>query len=91
MSAYLVPPVRDLFAEHPRACRLSPEQVADLLWILRYGPDEKDAPPEPFEVADALKKSRRGEGTGGVRQHIMLRKRPSRPNGSVLSDRWSAA
>ena len=54
MSARLVPPVRDLFSEHPRACRLSPEQVAGLLWILRYVPDEEDNPPSPFEVADAL-------------------------------------
>jgi hypothetical protein len=54
MSVRLVPPVRDLFSEHPRACRLSPEQVAGLLWILRYVPDDEDAPPEPFEVADAL-------------------------------------
>ena len=54
MSAHLVPPVRDLFSEHPRACRLSPEQVAGLLWILRYVADEEDGPPNPFEVADAL-------------------------------------
>jgi hypothetical protein len=54
VSARLLPPVRDLFSEHPRACRLSSEQVAVLLWILRYVPDEEDAPPEPFEVADAL-------------------------------------
>jgi hypothetical protein len=56
VSAHLVPPVRDLFGQHPRAARLSfPERVAGLLWILRYVPDEEDAPPEPFEVADALK------------------------------------
>ena len=54
MSARLVPPVRDLFSEHPRACRLSPEAVAGMLWILRYVPDEEDAPPEPFEVSDTL-------------------------------------
>ena len=54
MSARLVPPVRDLFSEHPRACRLSPEQVAGLLWILRFVDDEEDAPPDPYEVADAL-------------------------------------
>ena len=54
MSARLVPAVRDLFGEHPRAARLSAEQVAGLLWILRYAPDEDDAPPHPFEVADAL-------------------------------------
>jgi hypothetical protein len=54
VSAHLVPPVRDLFGQQPRAARLSPEQVAGLLWILRYVPDDEDAPPEPFEVADAL-------------------------------------
>ncbi len=55
MSAYLVPPIRDLFGQHPRrAARLSPEQVAGLLWILRFAPDEHDAPPEPYEVVDAL-------------------------------------
>ncbi len=54
MSARLLPAVRDLFGRHPRACRRSPEQVAGLLWILRYVPDEEDAPPEAFEVADAL-------------------------------------
>ena len=54
MSARLVPPVRDLFSEHPRACRLSAEQVAGLLWILRYVADEEDRPPNPYEVADAL-------------------------------------
>ncbi len=53
MSARLVPPIRDLFGQHPRAARLSPEQVAGLLWILRYIPDE-EGPPGPFEVADAL-------------------------------------
>ena len=54
MSARLLPAVRDLFGRHPRAARLSAEQVAGLLWILRYVPDEEDAPPEAFEVADAL-------------------------------------
>lgn len=54
MSARLVQPVRDLFGQHPRACRLSPEQVAGLLWILRYVADEEGAPPDPHEVADAL-------------------------------------
>ncbi len=54
MSARLVPAVRDLFGEHPRAARLSPEQVAGLLWILCYVADEEDAPPDPYEVADAL-------------------------------------
>ncbi len=51
MSAWdLLPVVRALFEEHPRAARLSPEQVAGLLWILRYVPE----PVEAFEVADAL-------------------------------------
>jgi hypothetical protein len=54
MSARLLPAVRDLIGQHPRAARLSSEQVAGLLWLLRYVPDEEDAPPEPFEVADAL-------------------------------------
>lgn len=40
VSAHLAPSLRDLFGEHPRAARLSP--------------DEEDAPPELFEVADAL-------------------------------------
>jgi hypothetical protein len=54
VSARLLPAVRDLIGQHPRAARLSPEQVAGLLWILRYVPEKEDAPPEPFEVADAL-------------------------------------
>jgi hypothetical protein len=54
MSDRLLPAVRDLIGQHPRAARLSSEQVAGLLWLLRYVPDEEDAPPEPFEVADAL-------------------------------------
>jgi hypothetical protein len=53
MSARLLPAVRELFGQHPRAARLSPEQVAGLLWILRFVPDS-DGPPDPFEVADAL-------------------------------------
>jgi hypothetical protein len=53
MSARLLPAVRELFGQHPRACRLSPEQVAGLLWILCYVPDS-GGPPNPFEVADAL-------------------------------------
>ena len=40
VSAHLAPSLWDLFGEHPRAARLSP--------------DEEDAPPEPLEVADAL-------------------------------------
>lgn len=54
MSAHLVPAVRELFGQHPLAARLSPEQVAGLLWILCYVPDsEADGPPDPFEVAGA--------------------------------------
>jgi hypothetical protein len=53
MSARFVSPIRDLFGQHPRAARFSSEQVAGLLWILRYDPDEEDLPPEPFEVAGA--------------------------------------
>ena len=54
MSARLVPAVRDLFGQHPRACRLSAEQVAGLLWMLRFVADEEDGPPDAYEVADAL-------------------------------------
>ena len=53
MSARLVPAVRELFGQHPRAARLSPEQVAGLLWILCYVSDE-DGPPDPYEVEAAL-------------------------------------
>jgi len=53
VSAHLVPAVRELFGQHPRAARLSPEQVAGLLWILCYVSDE-DGPPDPFEVEAAL-------------------------------------
>jgi hypothetical protein len=54
VSARLLPAVRDLLGQHPRAARLSPEQVAGLLWILRLVADEEDVPPDPYEVADAL-------------------------------------
>ncbi len=53
MSARLLPAVRELFGQHPRAARLSPEQIAGLLWLLRYVPDD-EGPPNPYEVADAL-------------------------------------
>lgn len=46
----ILPAVRELFSEHPRAARCSPEQIAALLWVLRFVPD----PVEPFEVACAL-------------------------------------
>ena len=49
----LLPAVRELFGQHPRAARLSPEQVAGLLWILCYAADD-EGPPSPYEVADAL-------------------------------------
>ena len=54
MSAPLLPAVRDLMGQHPRTCSGESRAGAGLLWILRYVPDEEDAPPEPFEVADAL-------------------------------------
>ena len=54
MSARLVPPIRDLLGQHPRAALLSPEQVAGLLWISRFVADEEDGPPDPYAVADAL-------------------------------------
>ncbi len=54
MSARLLPAIRQLLSEHPRAARLSPEQIAGLLWILCYVPDDADGPPDPHEVADAL-------------------------------------
>ncbi len=53
MSARLLPAVRELFGHHPRVARLSPEQVAGLLWILCYAADD-EGPPNPYEVADAL-------------------------------------
>jgi hypothetical protein len=54
VSVRLVPATRDLFGEHPCACRLSAEQVAGLLWILRLIADEEDGSPDAYEVADAL-------------------------------------
>ena len=53
MSARLLPSVRELFGQHPRAARLSPEQVAGLLWILCDAADD-EGPPNPYEGADAL-------------------------------------
>jgi hypothetical protein len=50
--AALVPAVRELFGQHPRAAHLSAEQVAGLLWILCYVAE--DEPPEVFEVTAAL-------------------------------------
>ena len=56
MSSWeLLPAVRALLEEHPRAARLSPEQVAGLLWILCYVPDgEADGPPDVCEVEAAM-------------------------------------
>jgi len=52
-AAELVPSIRELFSQYPRAVHLAPEQVAGLLfWILCYAAD--DEPPEVFEVAAAL-------------------------------------
>jgi hypothetical protein len=48
----LLPAIRELIGQHPRAARLSPEQVAGLLWILCYVPEHE--PPEVFEVGAAL-------------------------------------
>ena len=52
-SVELLPAVRELFSQHPRAARLSPEQVAGLLWILCYVGDA-DGPPTVYEVYAAL-------------------------------------
>jgi hypothetical protein len=52
-GAELLPAVRELFSQHPRAVRLSPEQVAGLLWILCYVVDD-DGPPTVYEVDAAL-------------------------------------
>jgi hypothetical protein len=54
VRARLLPADRDLIGQHPRAAKLSPEQVAGLLWVLAFVANEEDAPPSPFEVADAL-------------------------------------
>ena len=52
-AADLVPAVRELFSQYPLAARLSPEQVAGLLWILCYVFDDA-GPPDVYEVATAL-------------------------------------
>ncbi len=52
-AAGLVPAIRELFGQHPRAAYLSPEQVAGLLWILCYVVEE-GPPPEVHEVSAAL-------------------------------------
>ncbi len=48
----LLPAIRELFGHPPRATRLSPEQIAGLLWILCYVVDE--GPPEVYDVAAVL-------------------------------------
>ena len=50
--ADLVPAVRELFSQHPRAAHLTPEQDGGLLWILSYVAE--DEPPAVYEVAAAL-------------------------------------
>ncbi len=52
-ASELLPAVRELFGQHPRAARLSPEQVAGLLWILCYVFDD-EGPLDVYEVAAAL-------------------------------------
>lgn len=52
-AAELLPALRELYSQYPLAARLSPEQVAGLLWILCYVFDD-EAPPEVYEVAAAL-------------------------------------
>jgi hypothetical protein len=49
-SARLLPAARELFSAHPLSARCSPEQVAALLWVLKFAADR----PEVFEVAGAL-------------------------------------
>jgi hypothetical protein len=49
-SADLLPVLRELFSQHPRAARRTPEQIAALLWALRYIP----VPVAGFDVAAAL-------------------------------------
>ena len=49
-AAELLPAVRELFSAHPLAARCSPEQVAALMWVLRFVPER----PEAFEVGAAL-------------------------------------
>ncbi len=50
MSARLLPAVRDLFSERPLAVHDGPEQVAGLLWVLRFVAE----PVGNFEVESAL-------------------------------------
>jgi hypothetical protein len=54
LSARLLPAVRQLLSEHPRAARRSPGQVAGLLWVPAFIADEEGGPPDPYEVADVL-------------------------------------
>jgi hypothetical protein len=48
----LLPAIRELFGQHPRAACLSPEQITGLLWILCYVFENE--PPEVYEVSAAL-------------------------------------
>jgi hypothetical protein len=48
--SYVLPAVRELFGQHPRAEGCSPEQIATLLWALRY----TRAPVTCFEVEACL-------------------------------------
>lgn len=50
MDLDLLPAIRDLLSHHPRAARCSAEQIAGLLWVLRFVPE----PVEPYEVVAAL-------------------------------------
>jgi len=48
--SYVLPAIRELFSQHPRAARCTPEVIAGLLWILCYIPEPVDA----YDVAAAL-------------------------------------
>lgn len=50
MEVELMPAIRDLFSEHPLAARCSPEQIAGLLWVLRFVPESV----ESWEVEAAM-------------------------------------
>jgi hypothetical protein len=54
-TCQLLPAVRALLSQYPRAARLSAEQVAGLLWILLYVPEpDHEGPPAAFEIENAL-------------------------------------
>jgi hypothetical protein len=48
----LLATIRELFGQHPSTAGLSPEEVAGVLWRLRYVFENE--PPEVCEVAAAL-------------------------------------